>query len=1032
MAMTPPRSREVAVDSVLRRVFNVSLTGDDGGPGPGPGSGPVFLEGLAQELLLEGAVPPVLLSKDILERLIMERLSIATPEPPHRYLLNAYKVAGDELRRATMLKDKDLGAQLNDLLVFTRELIISYIGLLLLNPDMFPQASTDAGLQLLHAVESGDAPVALLEEMAINRAAAGDDDDLRRLFEPMFLELQKRAVTVSVLGPYVDILRTLVALVSLPSIASVVVGLPTWLPAEGDGRIVAHLSLLGAFFAVSSLSDSVEDRSPNVRDQLFSNYESRRPAEVNASILSLRSSLSMLYTGLHEALLKFLKPQSTRDAALHWLGTVIDKNSARGKMHYDPKVVASDGFFMSLSAVMLRLCQPFLAASATTLSRIDANYIAANARIAHSEVTKIAASSDEVASWVDKRNLAREQQLRQEQAYIERLEYERAGVQRQNAPSTSNGGSAMQEQSDASTLRTAGGAGPSLNVDKKSFHFICECFFLTARCLNEGMLRLISEALTGEDERLLGRYKKEIKNLETQLEQFSGIQRRLLEVRIEKMKQAMNELKEDIMCNQATLQDPEVLQLALGYYKLMALWLIKLVGGLRFPLPVPAPMEYAALPEYFVEDMLNLVLYISASTRRSTSIFDAATLNDLTSFMIVFMGSPLYIKNPYLRAKMVEVLSYWLPEHCHPSLASITTALFEGHSLAVQCLVPNLLRIYVDIEFTGSHTAFYDKFSTRRHCSELLDYLWTVPSHRQVWKQVAADNSGGFYVRFLNMLVNDGIYLLDESLKNLPKLKDLEREMADARTWAAQPVTTRAEREQDFSSTEHLVKWQMQMADYYIRMMQYTTTEITAPFLLPEMVDRVAEMLNYFLLQLAGPQRRDLKVQDPEKYNFRPKELLAMIADIYLHLAVGDSNGSFPAAIARDGRSYRPENLPSAVSILKTLGLMSEAELLRLQELGTRVQDCASSVMDVEQAMGEIPEEFTDPIQCTLMTDPVKLPTSGVICDRATIQRHLLSENRDPFNRAHLTADMLEPETELKARIDAFVAAAKTKARAGS
>lgn len=36
------------------------------------------------------------------------------------------------------------------------------------------------------------------------------------------------------------------------------------------------------------------------------------------------------------------------------------------------------------------------------------------------------------------------------------------------------------------------------------------------------------------------------------------------------------------------------------------------------------------------------------------------------------------------------------------------TTLFEGHHLALQYLVPNLLKLYVDIEFTGSHTQVRD------------------------------------------------------------------------------------------------------------------------------------------------------------------------------------------------------------------------------------------------------------------------------------------------------------------------------------
>ena len=40
----------------------------------------------------------------------------------------------------------------------------------------------------------------------------------------------------------------------------------------------------------------------------------------------------------------------------------------------------------------------------------------------------------------------------------------------------------------------------------------------------------------------------------------------------------------------------------------------------------------------------------------------------------------------------------------------------------------------------------------------------------------------------------------------------------------------------------------------FIGIMNYSSQEITAPWLLPEMVERVATMLNYFLRHLAGNQ----------------------------------------------------------------------------------------------------------------------------------------------------------------------------------
>ncbi|BAT95974.1 hypothetical protein VIGAN_08283100 [Vigna angularis var. angularis] len=74
----------------------------------------------------------------------------------------------------------------------------------------------------------------------------------------------------------------------------------------------------------------------------------------------------------------------------------------------------------------------------------------------------------------------------------------------------------------------------------------------------------------------------------------------------------------------------------------------------------------------------------------------------------------------------------------------------------------------------------------------------------------------------------------------------------------------------------------MKLANEDVSMLAFTSEQITAPFLLPEMVERVASMLNYFLLQLVGPQRKSLSLKDPEKYEFRPKHLLKQVGINYI------------------------------------------------------------------------------------------------------------------------------------------------------
>ena len=65
----------------------------------------------------------------------------------------------------------------------------------------------------------------------------------------------------------------------------------------------------------------------------------------------------------------------------------------------------------------------------------------------------------------------------------------------------------------------------------------------------------------------------------------------------------------------------------------------------------------------------------------------------------------------------------------------------------------------------------------------------------------------------------------------------------------------------------------------------------------------------------AGPGRRKLKVKDPENYHWRPKELLAAICSIYIHLGRADAQGVLASAIAADGRCYRPDMFPEAAQV---------------------------------------------------------------------------------------------------------------------
>jgi ubiquitin conjugation factor E4 B len=270
-------------------------------------------------------------------------------------------------------------------------------------------------------------------------------------------------------------------------------------------------------------------------------------------------------------------------------------------------------------------------------------------------------------------------------------------------------------------------------------------------------------------------------------------------------------------------------------------------------------------------------------------------------------------------------------------------------------------------------------------------------------------------VRFVNLLLNDATFVLDESLTKFPKITELQNALRK------QPSTlTEEERDtmtKDLATAEMQAQSYMQLANETTAMMKLFTSTLAESFTMPEIVQRLADMLDYNLSTLVGPKSGDLKVEDPMKYHFNPRSLLAGLIDIYLNLGKSDR---FIEAVARDGRSYKPSNFEKAHTILERYSLKSREELAAWTKMMDRFRKAKELDDQAEEDLGEIPDEFLDPLLSSLMEDPVILPTSKQTLDRSTIRSHLLSDPTDPFNRQPMRIEDVVPNVELKERIRVF------------
>jgi ubiquitin conjugation factor E4 B len=137
----------------------------------------------------------------------------------------------------------------------------------------------------------------------------------------------------------------------------------------------------------------------------------------------------------------------------------------------------------------------------------------------------------------------------------------------------------------------------------------------------------------------------------------------MIQHRLQRIRALVDSAQATRLCMETVIGDPDLISEVLAFYRLLAAWLLRLVSpsGLpELPLPDAVPMEWATLPEWFVEDLAEYCLLV---TRMYPQVLatSGVRMDDMMLFLVVCIGSPKYLKSPYLRSKMSEVVHAWLP-----------------------------------------------------------------------------------------------------------------------------------------------------------------------------------------------------------------------------------------------------------------------------------------------------------------------------------------------------------------------------------
>lgn len=114
--------------------------------------------------------------------------------------------------------------------------------------------------------------------------------------------------------------------------------------------------------------------------------------------------------------------------------------------------------------------------------------------------------------------------------------------------------------------------------------------------------------------------------------------------------------------------------------------------------------------------------------------------------------------------------------------------------------------------------------------------MWNSPIHRQAL--INESRSGIQFVKFVNMLMNDTTFLLDESLESLKRIHEVQELISDDEKWSELPSEQQQARMRQLSSDERQCRSYLTLARETVDMFHYLTVDIKEPFLKPELVDR--------------------------------------------------------------------------------------------------------------------------------------------------------------------------------------------------
>lgn len=907
------------------------------------------------------------LSPDCVDEIFVEILTevgIPNGDLPILYL---YKVYTKALTLKRTHFKKDLSFELRKAFLTSIISFCASYGLICFQiPDMILGNDLPATVQTL--VRKPDLHAFLLDVMA----KAAELDAVLDVCNNLFPQLKQLLDTVDVGSPDLSAhLLVWETLLSLKPVCAVFSQIELFAPANReDGLDFENNTLLGSLLKLSPLSIQASSSYFSKGDMQAAELTLTNP-ELASRFSAIHSEFKAIFDRLYFISEKLVRGSArTRQDLMKWFADLANVSHLRTGSYSNPAKLASDALMVNISLILIRLSLPFLDYPVySKLDKIEHHYFGPKNKLLNvSEESRVYSSATEATEY-----------------YADFVE--------------------------------------------EDTNFISDCFYLTLTYLQYGIGGMIANY-----DKLKKHQRSSRQQYESQMRRL-GSSNRLVAV----FHTLMNKNKCSMWAIEAFFLDRPLNMEIFDFIVGSAQFFTRLIDPqhkhpspkLSIPifkaettselddqdfLKTKTPIPWKFVPEYCLEGIISYCKFVSNFYRNPLANNDDR-VSVVVEFLVILLRCPELIGNPHLKGSIVEIIFSGIsgPQ----GEKGIFKDLFNGNKLVQDNVLYSLLDIYVTIEKTGASSQFYDKFNSRFYISSIIEKLWENSFYKVQLSELSTKNVD-FFIRFIARMLNDTTFLFDESFNELNAIHNMQEEAHKRENGAEaneEEFGTTEELQERLLQSEKKARSYMGLANQTMTLFKLFTEQVPKGFTIPELVDRLAGMLDHNLSLMVGPKCSNLKVKEPEKYEFNPKATLGDLCIIYHNLSKQDK---FIQAVASDGRSFRFEHFERAKEILFSKTSVPANIIQRFYAFGESAEERRIAIEHEEMELGDAPDELLDPLMYTLMTDPVILPGSKITIDRSTIKAHLLSDPTDPFNRMPLKLEDVIDDVEMKQKINDF------------